>query len=193
MTESKYAAVADEALIARLRGGEQEIMEYLLDKYKYLVRSCAHQMFLKGGDSDDLMQEGMIGLFKAIRDYQPEGGSFSAFARLCIRRQLYTAIERANRKKHGPLNHYESLQGEMKEPGHQPSPEDILIDQETGRQFEQKLWDALSSFETEVLQRYLTGMGYREIAAAMGREPKTVDNAIQRIRTKAQRLTEEKG
>jgi RNA polymerase sporulation-specific sigma factor len=192
MTDSKYAAESDEILIARLRSGEQEIMEYLLDKYKYLVKSCAHLMFIKGGDSDDLMQEGMIGLFKAIRDYQPEEGSFSAFARLCIRRQLYTAIERANRKKHGPLNHYESLQGEMDEPGHQPSPEEILIDQETGRQFERNLWDALSSFETEVLKLYLSGMGYREIAVSVGREPKTVDNAIQRIRGKAQRLTEEK-
>lgn len=148
-------------------------------------------MFLIGGDNDDLIQEGMIGLFKAVRDYQPEKeASFQTFARICVDRQIYNAIQNSNRQKHQPLNSYISLSqedGENEE--HLPdmwveNPESIIIDQENVRDLEQEITCTLSPMENQVLDYYLDGNGYTEIAKIMGKTPKSIDNALQRIRGK---------
>lgn len=179
---------SDEELIARLRDGQDEIMDYLMDKYKHLVRKKAKVMFLIGGDTDDLIQEGMIGLFKAIRDYRPEKeSSFYHFAELCISRQMYTAIEASNRKKHAPLNSYVSLSepesggiGELLE----TSPEQMMIDRENVAQIKERIEKSLSDMEKKVLAYYMQGMNYVQIAEIMERSPKSIDNALQRIKNK---------
>lgn len=187
----KFDNISDEELIARLRDGETIIEDYLMEKYKGLVRQKARAMFLIGGDTDDLIQEGMIGLFKAVRDYQPEKeASFQTFARICVDRQIYNAIQNSNRQKHQPLNSYISLSqedGENEE--HLPdmwveNPESIIIDQENVRDLEQEITCTLSPMENQVLDYYLDGNGYTEIAKIMGKTPKSIDNALQRIRGK---------
>jgi len=186
---SKYDGYTDEQLIARMREGDEEVAQYLLDKYKYLVRKKARAMYLVGGETDDLIQEGMLGLFKAVRDYREERDtSFSTFARLCIDRQLYNAIQSSNRQKHRPLNSYVSLsdeefQMELRQLSEQ-NPEAIIIDQENAAGMEQRIKDSLSSFENEVLKMYLEGADYIHIAEQLEKSPKSIDNALQRIRSK---------
>lgn len=191
----EYDDLTDEELLARLRGGETQIMEYILDKYKPLVRKNANAMYLIGGETDDLIQEGMIGLFKAIRDYDDSRESgFCTFARVCITRQLATAIEASNRKKHAPLNSYVSLYSPVGEDGVTLSetivsdgtdnPEQLIIAQENGRAFWEELKTKLSRLEREVLDEYLSGLNYRQIAEKLGKSPKTVDNALSRIKCK---------
>ena len=187
----RWKDCSDEELIIRLREGEQEVMDYLMDKYKNLVRDKAKSMYILGGDSEDLIQEGMIGLFKAVRDYQPDKeASFQTFARMCVDRQIYNAIQNSNRQKHQPLNSYISL---SQDPGESQdhlqdmwadNPESIIIDQENVRSLEQEITCTLSLMENQVLEYYLDGMGYAEIAALMKKTPKSIDNALQRIRTK---------
>ncbi|MDE7435693.1 MAG: RNA polymerase sporulation sigma factor SigH [Lachnospiraceae bacterium] len=194
-----YERQTDEELIARLRQGEEEIMDYLMDKYKNLVRSKAKALFLIGGDSDDLIQEGMIGLFKAVRDFRPDrDSSFYHFAQLCIARQMYTAVEASNRKKHAPLNSYVSLYGddsdgmqmiEMLGSVDESNPENLMINQESLKDFQRKVRMTLSAMEQEVLNYCLQGLQYTQIAEIMGREPKAIDNAIQRIKKKLARGT----
>ncbi|MEY8515894.1 RNA polymerase sporulation sigma factor SigH [Lachnospiraceae bacterium 29-84] len=193
---SGYKNQEDEALIEELRSGKTEIMDYILEKYKYLVRKRANAMFLIGGDTDDLIQEGMIGLFKAIQGYKPDrDASFFHFADLCIRRQIYHAVEASQRKKHQPLNGYVSLSIELGEDGMETrldllesagnaNPEQLLIDRENARDIQEKMQKRLSSFERQVLELYLEGMDYRSIAGQLCREPKAIDNALQRIRGK---------
>ena len=187
----QYDKIKDEELIFRFKQGETEILDYLMEKYKNMVRKKARAMFLIGGDNDDLIQEGMIGLFKAVRDYQPEKeASFQTFARICVDRQIYNAIQNSNRQKHQPLNSYISLSqedGENEE--HLPAmwvenPESIIIDQENVRDLEQEITCTLSPMENQVLDYYLDGNGYTEIAKIMGKTPKSIDNALQRIRGK---------
>lgn len=187
----QYDKIKDEELIFRFKRGETEILDYLMEKYKNMVRKKARAMFLIGGDNDDLIQEGMIGLFKAVRDYQPEKeASFQTFARICVDRQIYNAIQNSNRQKHQPLNSYISLSqedGENEE--HLPdmwveNPESIIIDQENVRDLEQEITCTLSPMENQVLDYYLDGNGYTEIAKIMGKTPKSIDNALQRIRGK---------
>lgn len=187
----QYDKIKDEELIFRFKQGETEILDYLMEKYKNMVRKKARAMFLIGGDNDDLIQEGMIGLFKAVRDYQPEKeASFQTFARICVDRQIYNAIQNSNRQKHQPLNFYISLSqedGENEE--HLPdmwveNPESIIIDQENVRDLEQEITCTLSPMENQVLDYYLDGNGYTEIAKIMGKTPKSIDNALQRIRGK---------
>jgi len=186
---SKYDGYTDEQLIARMREGDEEVAQYLLDKYKYLVRKKARAMYLVGGETDDLIQEGMLGLFKAVRDYREERDtSFSTFAHLCIDRQLYNAIQSSNRQKHRPLNSYVSLsdeefQMELRQLSEQ-NPEAIIIDQENAAGMEQRIKDSLSSFENEVLKMYLEGADYIHIAERLEKPPKSIDNALQRIRSK---------
>ena len=188
---------SDEELIARLRDGQDEIMDYLMDKYKHLVRKKAKVMFLIGGDTDDLIQEGMIGLFKAIRDYRPEKeSSFYHFAELCISRQMYTAIEASNRKKHAPLNSYISLSagsgeeengltyGDLIGDTSEHNPERLLIEWEDYQSLFASLEQLLSPMEKQVCDLYLQGMDYRQVAEYMGKSPKSIDNALQRIRKK---------
>ena len=187
----QYDKIKDEEIIFRFKQGETEILDYLMEKYKNMVRKKARAMFLIGGDNDDLIQEGMIGLFKAVRDYQPEKeASFQTFARICVDRQIYNAIQNSNRQKHQPLNSYISLSqedGENEE--HLPdmwveNPESIIIDQENVRDLEQEITCTLSPMENQVLDYYLDGNGYTEIAKIMGKTPKSIDNALQRIRGK---------
>lgn len=185
----------DEELIERLRNGEDRIMDYILDKYKPLVRKKANTMYLIGGDTEDLIQEGMIGLFKAIRDFSAKKeASFFHFAELCISRQIYTAVEASNRKKHAPLNSYVSLYSGTNDEGvvladaltsgAMENPEQRMIDQENLESFLEQVKERLSKMECLVLDYYLAGLNYQQIAEQMGKSPKAIDNALQRIKTK---------
>ena len=190
-----YQEMSDEQLIGQLRSGDSGVMDYILDKYKPLVRKKANAVFLIGGETDDLIQEGMIGLFKAVRDYdEGKEASFFSFAELCITRQLYKAVEASNRKKHAPLNTYISFYSETGEEGHslaetlttggRGDPEQMIIDQENLKQFWDGLREHLSPMEQQVLDEYLQGNNYQQIAEHMNKPPKTIDNALQRIKTK---------
>ena len=192
----EYQGQPDEMLIEILRSGQPELMDFILEKYKFLVRKRAKAMFLIGGDTDDLIQEGMIGLFKAIRDYQKEkDASFFHFADLCITRQIYHAVEASQRKKHQPLNSYVSLSAELGEEGGcsllgasgafgSANPEQLLIDRENVAAIQELMKHSLSAMEQQVLGLYLGGMNYRQIAEVTEKEPKAIDNALQRIRGK---------
>lgn len=199
--------MTDEQLISRLRGGEKPIMDFLMEKYKGLVRQKAKAMYLWGGENDDLIQEGMIGLFKAVEDYEPDAGaSFYSFAELCISRQMYTAIKASQRKKHLPLNSYVSLYtsgkredgkealplAETIEAGAESNPEELLLNTEYANSFEEELKDQLSKLENRVLYLHLMGMDYLKIAEVMDKSPKAIDNALQRIKGKARHILEEK-
>ncbi len=195
----KYETIADETLIRKLREGETEIADFIVDKYKFIVRKKAKQMFLLGGENDDLIQEGMIGLFKAIRDYDLEQQmSFSSFADLCISRQMYTAIKLSQRQKHMPLNSYVSLYEVSKQKEDEKqiplidqlqsdttnNPEDLFLHKEYFHTIEQELKDRLSEFEGRVLHLHLMGEDYRAIAKLLNKSPKSIDNALQRIKQK---------
>ena len=196
--EKQYEALTDEELIEKLRAGESGVMDFLLEKYKYLVRKKANAVFLLGGDTDDLVQEGMIGLFKAVRDFDCSQGSFYYFADLCIGRQIYHAIEAASRKKHGPLNSYISLSEDASDTSGVPlaesiswredNPEQILIERENVAQFLEEIRANLSPLEQKVLTDYLDGMNYRQIAEKWNKPEKSIDNALQRIKSKGQKL-----
>ncbi len=186
---SKYEQYTDEQLVEILRQGDQNVMDYLIEKYKTMVRQKARVLYLAGGDQDDLIQEGMIGLFKAIQDYRADkDASFRTFAQLCVERQLYRAIQSSNRRKHQPLNGYISMYGEEWEAEtktmFQQSPESLFIAQENAQQVESAICKELSEMENQVLILYLNGNNYLEIAEKLDKTPKTIDNAIQRIRRK---------
>ena len=195
-----YEAFSDEELIEKLRQGEDDITDYILEKYKPLVRKKTNAMYLIGGETDDLIQEGMIGLFKAIRDYKPDkDASFYHFAELCINRQLYSALEASNRKKHQPLNSYISL-SEQEHPDavaaellvdKESGPEQTVIEQEVWEEYKKRLAQKLSRMENQVLQYYLDGNHYIQIAEMMGKSPKSIDNALQRIRQKIRQMKPE--
>lgn len=192
-----YEAFSDEELIEKLRQGEDDITDYILEKYKPLVRKKTNAMYLIGGETEDLIQEGMIGLFKAIRDYKPDkDASFYHFAELCINRQLYSALEASNRKKHQPLNSYISL-SEQEHPDavaaellvdKESGPEQTVIEQEVWEEYKKRLAQKLSRMENQVLQYYLDGNHYIQIAEMMGKSPKSIDNALQRIRQKIRQM-----
>lgn len=193
-----YDALSDEKLIEQLRQGRTEITDYILEKYKPLVRKRANAMYLIGGETEDLIQEGMIGLFKAIRDYDSgRDASFFTFADLCVSRQMYTAVQASKRQKHIPLNNYISLYGNASEnhdgeealvnvlaTGSGLNPEELIIDKENVDRLEMLIERELSSFEKQVLDLYLTGMSYQQIAKVLGRDDKSTDNALQRIKHK---------
>lgn len=194
----QYDGIKDEELISRFKNGESEILDYLMEKYKNMVRKKAGTMFLIGGENDDLIQEGMIGLFKAVRDYQPDrDAAFQTFASICVDRQIYNAIQSSNRQKHQPLNSYISLSeqdGENEEhlgDNWGENPESIIIDQENVQDLEQEITATLSPMENQVLEYYLAGNGYGEIAQTMGKTPKSIDNALQRIRIKIREQLEQ--
>ena len=200
----KYDRMTDEQLINELRSGDQGIMDYIMDKYKSMVRKKARAMFLLGGENEDLIQEGMIGLIKAVRDYDPVlGNSFYSFAELCVSRQMYSAIEASKRKKHLPLNHYISLYEEsenhqdggnkmqlidMIEPEQENDPEALYFSREYTEAFIEQLKEMLSPFENHVLYLHLMGTDYKKIAEILEKSPKSIDNAIQRIRGKAEKM-----
>ncbi len=198
-----YESLSDEELIIRSRDGEGAVTDFLMNKYKNMVRKKAGAMFIIGGDTEDLIQEGMIGLFKAIRDYDfGRDASFVTFADLCISRQMYTAVQAANRKKHAPLNGAVSIYAEGEHLGEEHSevqlvnalasaidrnPEELIIDNENVRALSEFLERELSSFEKEVLELRLTGMNYVEIARILGKDEKSTDNALQRIKNKVKK------
>ena len=189
-----YEKFSDEEWLTGLHQGQKELEEYLMDKYKGMVLKKARAMFLIGGEKEDLIQEGMIGLFKAVRDYRPQkNASFSTFANLCVERQMYKAIEMSARQKHKPLNSYISLSEEDSplkdtEDVLQQNPETIVIGRENASHLMEHIKEALSPFENQVLEAYLKGMDYVQIAELMGKSPKSIDNALQRIRNKLQSL-----
>ena len=202
---SDYRQCSDDELIDRLRRGEEPIMDFICDKYKNLVRSKAKSMFILGADSEDLIQEGMIGLFKAVRDYDMgRDASFYTFAELCISRQMYTAVQASKRQKHLPLNTYVSLDsgstqadGEGREPQTlaelladrtELSPEELFLDKERAAFLEKAIEEELSDFERQVLELSMTGMGYVQIAKVLGRDEKATDNALQRLKAKVRRV-----
>ena len=195
-----YETMTDEQLIQKLRSGDKAIMDYLMEKYKNLVRKEANAMYLLGGENDDLIQEGMIGLFKAVQDYNTEEeASFFSFARLCITRQMYSAIEASKRKKHSPLNSYISLYDkndekaaliETMEASSETNPEELLIGREHAELIESKLEEQLSDLENRVLYLHMLGTDYKTIARLLDISPKTIDNALQRIKAKTQRILE---
>ena len=184
-----YKDEKDEDLLRRLRSGESEIADYLVDKYKYLVRQKARPLYLAGGDQEDLIQEGMLGLFKAIQGYQEDKETaFSTFAALCIDRQMYSAISMSQRQKHQPLNSFVSLSEPVSEQElrliDEETPEVIMISRESVDRMHEKIREILSPFEYQVLELYLKGYGYQQIAQQMEKSPKAIDNALQRIRSK---------
>ena len=202
--DKRFAQMPDEEVVGLAHQGDTLAVEYLLGKYKNFVRSKARSYFLIGADHEDIVQEGMIGLFKAIRDYQPERlSSFRAFAELCITRQIITAIKTATRQKHVPLNSYVSLNKPIYDEesdrtlmdviveGHAQNPEELIIGRENLLSIRDRADQVLSSLEQEVLNAYLDGKSYQEIADKLGRHVKSIDNALQRVKRKLEKSLEE--
>ncbi len=200
----KYAQLQDEEVVKLAQEDDGEALSYLLDKYKNFVRTKARSYFLIGADHEDIVQEGMIGLFKAIRDYNPDKlTTFRAFAELCVKRQIITAIKGATRQKHYALNSYVSLNKPLYDEdsdrtlldvleGRVTNPEDLYISQEDLNHIETQITGMLSELEQQVLQCFLDGSSYQEIAESLGRHVKSIDNALQRIKRKLTKLLEEK-
>ena len=193
--------MTDEQLIELLREGKTEITDYLMEKYKDLVRRKARLMYLPGADQEDLIQEGMIGLFKAVRDYDcGRDASFYTFADLCISRQMYTAVQASQRLKHTPLNTYVSLDShgrteEDRDPETQTlaelltdktgrNPEELFLDKERVAYLEKRIATELSELERQVLDLYITGMSYTQIAKVLRRSEKATENALTRAKQK---------
>lgn len=196
-----YSGISDEELILKYQSGEELAIEELFERYKQVVRKKAKAMFLVGGDSDDLIQEGMIGLYKAVKDYDDKkDASFYTFASLCINRQILNAVTASNRKKYSPLNSYVSLSHTSDDDNgagtfahdelsdNTGNPETLLIDRVNAMELEQNVLGALSTFEQEVLKLYMSGKDYNEIAKELGKSAKSIDNAIQRIRNKVDKI-----
>lgn len=201
----RFQNVEEIEVIKQAQAGDSEAMSYLLEKYKSMVRALSRPLFLMDGDQDDLLQEGMIGLFKAIRTYDVgKEAAFGTFANLCISSQLYSAIKMSNRQKNIPLNSYISI--DTPETGAdnqeverflrldralavwQQSPEEIVIGKESAQNIERRLFSRLSKMEQQVLELFLKGLTYQEIAEKLEKTPKAIDNALQRIKTKLAKL-----
>lgn len=192
MSEKNQPIPTDEALLQAARGGDRGAEEALIMRYTRLTRACARPLFLAGGDSEDLVQEGLMGLLDAIREFDSsQGAAFATFARVCVQNRLRSAVRSAAREKHMALNAAVPWEGqEASEGGGAKSPEnpeDVVIAQENWREEVARLGRELSPFEREVLGQYLDGFSYQEIAQATGKPPKAVDNAVQRIRRKLAR------
>ena len=205
VTTRDFDSMTDEQVVLLAQETDSPALEYLLNKYKNFVRTKARSYFLIGADHEDIVQEGMIGLYKAIRDYKAEKlSSFRAFAELCVTRQIITAIKTATRQKHIPLNSYISLNKPIYEEDSDrtlldviteegmSNPEEMIIDREDLSVIEGKIGQMLSDLEKEVLVRYMEGKSYVEIADEMHRHVKSIDNALQRIKRKLMKYLEEK-
>ena len=201
---SRFAEFTDEKIVEMSHSGDMAAEEYLLDKYKNFVRSKARSYFLVGADHEEIVQEGMIGLYKAIRDFRPDKlSSFRAFAELCITRQIITAIKTATRQKHIPLNNYVSLNKPLYDEesdrtlldviveGRVSDPEELIINMENVGNIRTKINEVLSTLEQQVLNAYLDGKSYQEIAELLGRHVKSIDNALQRVKRKLEKNLEE--
>lgn len=202
---ARYEDLGDEEIVAYAKGGDEVALEYLIYKYKNFVRAKARSYFLIGADREDIIQEGMIGLYKAIRDFRADKlASFRAFAELCITRQIITAIKTATRQKHIPLNSYVSLNRPIYDeesdrtlmdvlPGSKVTdPEELVISREEFSDIESKMAEFLSELEWNVLMYYLEGKSYQEIADALSRHVKSIDNALQRVKRKLERYLEKR-
>lgn len=196
----EYEKLADEELAELSASGDRRATEYILTKYKNLVKSRAKAYFLAGADRDDIVQEGMIGLFKAVRDFDvTKQASFRTFAELCIKRQIISAVKASNRQKHMPLNSYVSLSEPLFDDNPDKSlvdmmveqadinPEEMLLRREKAEMINAEIADKLSPLEQSVLSLYVSGLDYREIADRLDRTPKSIDNALQRIKNKLNR------
>ena len=199
-TTDKYNNLSDEEIISQIKQGNQEALGYILEKYKNLVNIKVSKYFMVGAEKEDIVQEGMIGLFKAIKDFKPDKqNSFKSFANICIKRQLITAIKSSNRQKHMPLNSYLSLNTAAYENNEDDSvelidtfynkevedPLETIMKKEYYTEVENAVNKSLSKFEKQVLEQYLKGESYVKIAEKLDSPVKSVDNAIQRIRKKA--------
>ncbi len=198
-------ADVDDNMVFRAKAGDEKSLNHILKKYRNFVRAKAKPFFIVGADKEDILQEGMIGLFKAIRDYDEEKTvSFRAFAELCVTRQIITAVKAATRQKHIPLNSYISLNKPMSEEdpdktlmdmmknSHISDPEQLIISKEEMKRIEEKTKEMLSEFETRVLSLYLKGYSYNEISEKLCKHPKSVDNALQRIKRKFEKYLEQR-
>ncbi|NWN96056.1 MAG: RNA polymerase sporulation sigma factor SigH [Bacillus sp. (in: Bacteria)] len=199
----QFGNMDDEQLVEMVHKGDSEALDYLIHKYRQFVRAKARSYFLIGADREDIVQEGMIGLFKAIRDYKDDkSSSFKAFAELCITRQIITAIKTATRQKHIPLNSYVSLDKpvydeesdrtlmDMLTETKSLDPEELIINQEEFDHIEIKMAELLSDLEREVLALYLDGQSYQEISGELNRHVKSIDNALQRVKRKLEKYLE---
>lgn len=199
-----FSAMEDEKVIESARSGNSEALDFILNKYKPLVKSKSRAYFLIGADNEDIIQEGMIGLYKAVRDFNPEKhASFRAFADLCVNRQIITAIKAATRQKHQPLNNYVSLNKPAYDDDSQETymdsikgaentnPETMFIGREARAGIEKHLEKNLSSFENTVLSLYLDGKSYSEISKITQKSEKSIDNALQRVKKKLEKYLEE--
>ncbi|GAA0304653.1 RNA polymerase sporulation-specific sigma factor [Gracilibacillus halotolerans] len=202
--EVQFKKLDDNELVLLAREADSDALDYLINKYKPFVRAKAKSYFLVGADQEDIAQEGMIGLFKAIRDFQFDKlSSFRAFAELCITRQIITAIKTATRQKHIPLNSYVSLDRPIYEEDSERTlidvieasvtidPQEMLVTQEEYGDMETRLAEILSKLEREVLNLYLEGKSYQEISVQLKRHPKSIDNALQRVKRKLEKYLEE--
>jgi len=200
-----YQLMIDEEVVEFAREGDIGALEFLINKYKNFVRAKARSYFLVGADREDIIQEGMIGLYKAIRDFRTDKlSSFRAFAELCITRQIITAIKTATRQKHIPLNSYVSLNKPVYEEDSDRTlldiissskvadPEEMIISREEYYDIEEKMGEILSSLEWKVLMSYLEGKSYQEIAEDLKRHVKSIDNALQRVKRKLERYLEKR-
>jgi RNA polymerase sporulation-specific sigma factor len=198
-----YDLKTDEEIIEAVRDGRSDALEYLIIKYKNFVRAKARSYFLIGADREDIVQEGMIGLYKAIRDFRDDKlASFKAFAELCITRQIITAIKTATRQKHIPLNSYISLDKPIYDEDSDRTlldviigskvtdPEELVINKEEFSGLEDKMGEILSELEQRVLMLYLDGKSYQEIAVDLDRHVKSIDNALQRVKRKLEKYLE---
>jgi RNA polymerase sporulation-specific sigma factor len=189
----------DEDIVLEAQAGSETALNFILGKYQRLVHHWIRPYFLPGAEPDDLFQEGMIGLYKAVRDYQPGSSSFWSFARLCITRNIITAVKGTTRQKHIPLNFYTSLHRPISDEDgdrtlidvlqnqHDDDPETLVLDREHLRSVRQKIRQVLSQFEYQVFQLYVKGMSYQEMANMLATRPKSIDNALCRIKTKLER------
>lgn len=195
-----YTCMEDEDVLLHVRNGCKRAMEHLIEKYKPLVRAKARSYFLVGADREDIVQEGMIGLFKAVRDYKNDKSiPFKVFAEMCITRQIITAVKTATRQKHIPLNSYVSLNKkvfdeesdkvllEVLQEISVANPEELFISKEEYNGIESKMMELLSPFEKEVLSMYLAGIAYQDIAKQLNKPVKSVDNALQRLKKKIEK------
>ncbi|MEW6624980.1 MAG: RNA polymerase sporulation sigma factor SigH [Bacillota bacterium] len=200
-----YDYLGDEDIVEIAQAGDDTAQEFLINKYKNFVRAKARSYFLIGADREDIIQEGMIGLYKAIRDFKCDKlSSFRAFAELCITRQIITAIKTATRQKHIPLNSYVSLNKPIYDEDSDRTlldvisgtkvtdPEELIISQEEFGDIEEKMGEILSSLEWKVLMSYLEGKSYQEIACDLRRHVKSIDNALQRVKRKLERYLEKR-
>lgn len=203
--ESPYDAKIDEEIVIEAKKGDVRAQEYLINKYQNFVKSKSKSYFLIGADKEDIYQEGMIGLFKAIRDYKDDKlASFKVFAELCVTRQIITAVKTATRQKHIPLNTYVSLNKPIYDEESDRTlldilsgikvsdPEEMIIDREEMEKLEKKIQEVLSSLEMEVLNSYLDGKSYQEIASDLDRQAKSIDNALQRVKRKLEKCLEQR-